>query len=355
MSIKKDFSEIFKKFQIYEKDITKIGERKYGGGEYSEVREIYYKNKEMVGKLIESDEEKKLPDYIASELIGQNIIKINKIYSKEFNHKFYSLIIMEKAPLRDLGKLNEFFHNHNLLKLIYSNPFDEKVGDNLLRFYSIQIIKALKILYLNNCIHFEIIPENLLVSVNLIIKLADFDLLSKIKEGTERVKLPEGTLGYITPEYYIYKYTSTNIAKKQDCFAFGSCLFKIKYGIPLLNYKKKNEGKKTADRITDLLIRNISYIKSNQLADKEFTNFLISLIQYKPDNRPSFENIFRNKWVNKNLNDINKVFMAFENDEEKLISELQKSDFLFKKEEFVNKNKNNSCKFRFKKKIFKKI
>ena len=33
--------------------------------------------------------------------------------------KDYDLNIMDKDVLRDLGKLNEFFHRHNLLKLIF--------------------------------------------------------------------------------------------------------------------------------------------------------------------------------------------------------------------------------------------
>ena len=43
--------------------------------------------------------------------------------------------------------------------------------------------------------------------------------------------------------------------------------------------------------------------------------------------------------------------MAFESDEEKLIMELQKNDFLLEKEKRFKENKNNLFKFRFKKKI----
>ena len=56
---------------------------------------------------------------------------------------------MEKAILRDLGKLSDYYHNHNLLKLIY-NPFNEMAGDSLVRFYTKQIITALEILNRGN-------------------------------------------------------------------------------------------------------------------------------------------------------------------------------------------------------------
>ena len=58
---------------------------------------------------------------------------MNKTISREFNGEDYTLIIMEKAILRDLGKLTEFYYKHNLLKLIFEDPFYQKIGDNFLK------------------------------------------------------------------------------------------------------------------------------------------------------------------------------------------------------------------------------
>ena len=53
-----------------------------------------------------------------------------------------------------------------------------------------------------------------------------------------------------------------------------------------------------------------------------------------------------------NSKELDQTIMAFENDEEKLIMELQKQDFLIKKEKIIQKGGNlNQYKFRFKKKI----
>ena len=76
---------------------------------------------------------------------------------------------------------------------------------------------------------------------------------------------------------------------------------------------------------------------------------MINLVQYKPDYRPTFEQIYRNKWENKNIEELGLTAMAFENDEEKLIMELKKKDFLVKKERKVNKNKSKLMKFCLKK------
>ena len=345
------YNKIFKIFQqSYKNEISQIG-KLLGKGAFGEVRDITFKNKVMAGKISEREnDDKSQEEKYLFDLRGHNIIRMNKIYTKKIDDKYYDLIIMDKAVLRDLGKINEFYHRHNLLKLIYLEPFDEKSGDNLLRFYSKQIINGLETLDRNDFVHFDIKPENLLITVNLILKLSDFTLLRKING---RMQLPGGTQGYMTPEYYIKKDVSPDDARKQDYFALGSSLFILKYGIQLLRFKKYDDSKMNYDRIISLLEKNIAFIKSQKLTDKKFMNFLINLIMYKPEERPSFEQIYRNNWLNKNNKELEQTIMAFETDEEKLIEELQKKDFIIKKEKIINnKEKNtNQIKFRFKKKV----
>ena len=164
------------------------------------------------------------------------------------------------------------------------------------------------------------------------------------------MKIPGGTQGYVTPEYYLDKNISIDNAKKQDYFALGSSLFKIKFGIPLINFKKYEDKKMNADRVIDILERSINYIKRKKCTDNDFCDFLINLIQYKPNDRPTFEKIIRNKWLNKDNKELEKVIATFENDEEKLIMELQKKDFLNPIEKEVEKmDESKQVKFRFKK------
>ncbi len=356
----------------YPTEINYIG-KVLGKGAFGEVRSVEYKGKAMAVKIMEKDNEDKLQgEKLATNLRNHNIIKIQRIFENEKfkessndrrssknTEKNYDFIIMEKAILRDLGKLNEFYYRHNLLKLYKLNLddnyiFDENTGDNLIRFYARQIINALGAINQNNYIHFDIKPENLLVSVNLIIRLTDFSLLKEIQEKDEKsIKLPGGTQGYTTPEYYIDKNMKIDWARKQDYFAFGSSLFILKYGLPLLKYKKYDDSRMNADRIIDLLQQNISLLKSQTFTDRDFMAFIISLIGFNPDERADFQKIYRNKWLNKNNDILDRIIMAFENDEEKLRIELQKKDYLMKKEENIcrneNKNskKNKTKKFRF--------
>jgi serine/threonine protein kinase len=298
----------------------------------------------------------------AQNLKNYNIIRIQKVYESEKikgskGTGTYDFIIMEKAILRDLSKLNEYYHRHNLLKLIKKDIsdyyiFDENTGDNLIRYYAKQIINALANLDSNNYVHFDIKPENLLVNITLIIKLTDFGLLKELKnDNNAQFKIPGGTQGYLTPEYYIEKKVTAETARKQDYFALGSSLFLLKYGLQLLKYKKFDDNMLNADRLLDLLEHNINYIKSQVFNDKDFMSFIISLIGYKPKERYSFQQIIRNKWLNKNDDELDKIFMAYENDEEKLILEFQKNDYLMKKEENLkNKKFSKTNKYHFKKK-----
>ena len=317
-----------------------------GKGAYGEVKEVKLSNspKVMAAKLIKKDKNENSNEImVAQELRGNNIIKINKTISKEFQGEYYDLIIMEKATLRDLGKLTEFYFNHNLLKLIY-NPFDEFLGDNFLRFYSRQIIDGMELLDINNFVHFDIKPENLLITNNLNIKICDFSLLTKIKDN-ENIKIPGGTQGYLSAEYFKREKVSSDVARSQDYFSLGCTLFYLKFGEPLIKYQKFEEPILNAERIIDILHRRIKFIQSRKVIDQGLIDFLKSLIEYYPFERPTFEKIYRNKWLNTNREFIDNISNLYENDEEKLIMELQKSDFL------INKKKSKKGKnFKFVKK-----
>ena len=322
--------EIFEKF-LEPAEIGKV----LGKGAFGEVRDVRFKGKTMAGKIIkkekveQTDEEK-----YSEELRGQNIIKISKILQKKIGESYYSLIIMEKAVLRDLGKLNEFYFRHNLLKVIY-NPFRECTGEIFLRFYAKQIVNAIKTLDENYYVHYDLKLENLLMITNLIIKLSDFSILRKVKDGIFRI--PGGTPGYLTPEYYIEREVTSENARKQDYFALGSCIFQLKYGESFLKYKKYDENKINAQKIIELLEQKINFTLSNKFNDIDFIRFLNKLIQYKPKDRPTFDNIYRNKWLNKDSNHVNDTFQQFEADEEKLIMEFQKKDYLLNKEDIIEK------------------
>ena len=335
-----------------------------GFGDVYKVRKKNDKRSIFAAKIIwgfsYKSKEKKL------KLGGVNIININREIIDEDNEIY--ILIMELSYIGNLGKLNNnkfeklynekrglSFLNIEKEKRIFREPFVEKFGDNLTRFFTKQIISALKTFNQGNMVHFDIKPLNILLFKNLEIKLIDFDFLRRLDDESEPKIIPGGTPGYVTPEYFYKssKYMEDDELRTQDYFALGATIFFLKYGKNMLNYrtiKKKFEDfniiggskdekervkyKKVADELTgDMLVycldNAINFIKKQKYQDKNFDEFLCSLIQFKPKDRINFEKIMRNKWLNKNLKEIEKIEKVGAGDESNLLLELQKSDFIY--------------------------
>ena len=305
-----------------------------GCGSFGIVKEVKIKekNKEFAGKLIEKKEDQKDESEKILEFKGPNIVKFNKIYKDQGQDKKYNLIIMEKA-IMNLCSLIQECNKKNFLKLIYMSPSKGNFGDNLLRFFCKQIMTGLEILHRSDFCHFDIKPPNILIFDNMILKISDFGLL-KGQESNEKIRITGGTLGYKTPEYYIKKKEEISMehAKKQDYFALGSTLFYTKYGESMLQYEEYKDNNLNADYIKELLHKAMDQIKSDKLIDTDFIDFLCNLINFNPEIRYNFEQIYRNKWLNKYNKEILEIFDVNGYDERKLLIELNKSDYLINNE-----------------------
>ena len=148
-------------------------------------------------------------------------------------------------------------------------------------------------------------------------------------------------------EYFNRDAVSSENAYKQDFFSLGATLYFIKYGKLMIKYKKCEDKESYILNLLEKLQFQISKIQADEFADQDFVNLLIDLTAYKPEERPSFWQIYRNKWLHKDLKELEKTFNIFENDEEKLILELQKNDFLIEKRKQISKK---PSKYKFKKK-----
>ena len=333
-----------------EKDIEKIiknyGYNKIkdiGEGGFGSVKEVEKKGKHFAIKVMikKANEEKVITEKV-KEFRGPNIVKIMFEKIKEEN---YYLYVMEHSYIGDLSKFDKFLYKY----LIFKEPFIEKVGNNLIRALTQQMVSALKTLYLGNLVHFDIKPNNMLIFENLTLKLIDFSLLKKLVDKSES-KIPGGTFGYRTPESYEHKTFDINDLRKQDYFAIGMTIYFLKYGKSPFSKSEREKNKNNNQKINkyhnvdfqitlNTIEQALYKIKTRKYQDKDFTNFLCNLIQLKPKDRFDFAQIVRDKWLNKNSKEIQKIFRINQLNEDNIILELQKSDFLINNTQYYRKKK----------------
>ena len=100
------YNKIFEEFKNNNKrEIFQVG-KILGRGAFGEVRDVTYKNKVMAGKVIEKDEDEQTQEEkFVLELRGFNLIKMNKIYTRKINNKYYDLIIIGKSNIKRFGKI----------------------------------------------------------------------------------------------------------------------------------------------------------------------------------------------------------------------------------------------------------
>ncbi len=314
--------------------------KKLGEGGFGLAYKVKKQDKYYAAKLIKVEKKEKDNEAdIIKEFRGQNIVKVNYVIKKTIGNNAYYVIIMEEAPFKSLSSLIIDLRNNKIFDLIYDSPF-EIIGDNLLKFFISQLIQGLEIFNRNNFCHFDIKPDNILIFNKFYVKWADFGLLrdiDNIKCENNMIQVPGGTRGYHPPEYYQERgKIKKDYAFKCDYFALGAVIYFIKYGKNMLNYFESNDGVMTSNTILEIIEKKIDEIKSDKSSDKEFTDFLCDLIQYKPTDRPDLKLLLGNKWLNKNKEEIEDIIEINNLDDKKLLIEINKSDFLIKKKKYLD-------------------
>jgi serine/threonine protein kinase len=165
---------------------------------------------------------------------------------------------IEKNTLKRLGKKNGIIHmfftfqdesslyfvldfasNGELLSLIKEHG---SINEDAARYYSAQILDAIKYMHDNGVVHRDLKPENILLDSEFKIQVTDFGtakLLEKDAKGNyppdTRAKSFVGTAEYVSPELLNEK----AIGKSCDIWAFGCILYQMIAGKP--PFKATNE------------------------------------------------------------------------------------------------------------------
>jgi serine/threonine protein kinase len=285
--------------------------------------------------------------YIILEHIQHNIskvmnryngnISIMKKYSK--NSDRINRILMEKEiyekikhPLicscekiiddRNYYYLILDYYEKSLYDILKQNIING--NENIIRFYSAELICALEYLHINGYIHKDIKPENIMIDKNGHIKLTDFDLSCKTnvtitmsrsrttgcifggncrQNSNSETVMPTiqytentfyddninhttnlcGTIEYLAPEIINGdKYNS-----KVDLWMFGILLYELKYN--KTPFTDTTIGPIDIDTISDNI--NNNRIDFDNTISIELHDLIVKLLVKNPKNRPSINEI----------------------------------------------------------------
>lgn len=145
----------------------------------------------------------------------------------------------------------------------------------------IQACVGLHYLHSNNVLHRDIKPENLLISKDEVLKICDFGWSA---QGNEKRVTFCGTLDYMSPEMI----NSEPHTFKVDIWAIGILLYEMLHGSPPFRAKNPKEQYRN--------IASSNYPMGTHVS-KPAAQLIRSILQLKPENRPSIIEILKSQWV----------------------------------------------------------
>ena len=217
--------------------------------------------------------------------------------------------------------LFEYASKYSLYKyIIISKGFGEECGKLLFH----KILLGIQALHKIGIYHLDIKTENILIDKNYNPKICDFGLGS---DDPGKLTDTSGTDCYKPPQLFEEKeYTG----EKADIFYLGSLLFIIVVGRPCFQSAEKT------NKLYRLIIKNKKdeYLKklsksinSFDELSQQFKNLFVKMISYEEDDRPSIEDVLKDKWF-EDINNKNEV------DKKELEKKLNEK--LIEKENIVN-------------------
>ena len=248
-------------------------------------------------------------------------------------------LIMEKANSYDLNAIIHQINNKKIFNVIMNNhPIFEQMNLIIIQFFVRQIILGIEFINSSYLVHCDIKPENILLNFNFNIKITDFSLVKPFQKD-KKLKLNHGTFCVEGPEYYTEnKEIDGKDAKKIDIFSLGIIICFMLYK----EYKIKKIDKETnklnynfVETKLKELIKKIENDKEHGKLNTDLADLIISMIKPNISERASLNDILKNKWINSNDKEIERIHSINDGEFSKLFLEFQKYD----KENFYPKKR----------------
>ncbi|PTB64442.1 Pkinase-domain-containing protein [Trichoderma citrinoviride] len=209
------------------------------------------------------------------------------------------IIIMEYVPGGDLGK-----------HIADDMPFSESDSREMAK----QLLSALGYLHANNITHRDVKPDNILINSlqPLDVKLTDFGLSKMVDTEQTFLRTFCGTLLYCAPEVYTEyaEYDENGVRSRGkkarrvpgqrynhavDIWSLGGVLFYSMTGQPPYPVKSGISYSELLHKIMTTLL-DIRPLEKASISD-DGIDFICSMLQRKPENRGTIEELFRHSWL----------------------------------------------------------
>jgi serine/threonine protein kinase len=191
-----------------------------------------------------------------------------------------SCLIMEYAP------------NGDMFDLLVNTPVFK--NETLIRTYFHQLVSGLEYLHSNNIAHLDLKLENLLLGIQMELKITDFDLSSSLTNPDVK---GNGTYGFRAPELISKQCEDLKAA---DIYSAGIILFVLKTGGKIPH----SEGKKVNDiDLSELMYEDPEsfwdqhgMLNPNVSFDEDFKSLFMMMTRRDPRSRLTLEEVKQSSW-----------------------------------------------------------
>lgn len=206
-------------------------------------------------------------------------------------------------------------------------------GENIGRYLFAQLLNGLEACHKSGIVHRDMKTENIMLSENWEIKIADFGFATKAdgKKGNGLLYTSLGTASYASPEILSKK---PYLGVQADIFSLGVCLFVLVTGKMPFKHAL----------IDDPYYREIVKMNYNKYWEKislkiipvssEFKQLFVMLINFDPCSRPTIEEAREHIWIKGFTPDIKEIQVEFK---ERNATINMKKELERKKEEELHK------------------